>query len=99
MATGVMATMKFRQNLDPQELTWVESHARVGAVSLDVALANLKTLADLRVQLLGAGVELLSLFVSDLEVWRDSRVDPGPVAFQSAAGPVYNPAFGARIRK
>lgn len=99
MATGVMATMKFRQNLDPQELTWVESHARVGAVGLDVALTNLKTLANLRVQLLGAGVELLSLFVSDLEVWRDSRVDPGPVAFQSSAGPVYNPAFGARLRK
>lgn len=94
MAVGdIQCTMIFKEFITGQSLGWSESHFHVTAANLDEARADLAALATLRVNLLGAGVLLQSLRVSDVSVWRDSRIGFSRPAVDTPEGPIYNRAF------
>jgi hypothetical protein len=68
---------------------WSETHYSITALTLPGALTNLVALAQLRVNLLGAGVTLRYLRVSDDLVDRDVRAQAGLTPHVGAHGPYY----------
>jgi hypothetical protein len=76
---------------------WSETHYSFNKVTLTTALADLQTLAEKRVQMLGNQVVCTYLRVSDDEVFNDSQVARGPVPTVVGGVPFYNPAFAPTV--
>jgi hypothetical protein len=72
---------------------WSETYYSATAATLPGALANLQRLAAARVNLLGAGVTLRYMRVSDDSVFRDVRSVPGILPLIGAHGPYYLGTF------
>lgn len=72
---------------------WSETHYSFTAATLPNALNNLIDLAGARAFLLGAGVTLRYLRVSDDDIFRDSRAVNGLSPNIGPDGAWYNPAF------
>lgn len=72
---------------------WSETHYSFTAATLAGALTNLQILAGVRSLLLGAGVTLRYMRVSDDDIFRDSRSQQGIMPNIGPDGPWYNPAF------
>lgn len=64
----------FTQNVGDRAFGWTEQHYLTTAQDLPAALTDMFNLAQLRRQLLGAGVAMAYTRVSDREVYRDSQV-------------------------
>ena len=75
----VKGTMFFSCMIGGRAFGWTESHYRVAGGDLQSELVNLQALAALRVRLLGGGVLMPYLRVSDDDVYRDSQVADGPL--------------------
>lgn len=92
-AGDVQCTMVFTERLTGKSMGWSEEHFHMTAGTLEAAANDLFTLARARTRLLGIGVELTGLKISDVTVWRDSRLQV-PFTYRVVSGlPVYNPAF------
>lgn len=72
---------------------WTEQHYSFSANTLPGALVQLVALANVRINMLGAGVTLRYLRVSDDAVFRDVRSQPGIVPNVGAHGPYYLGTF------
>jgi len=95
-AGDIQCSMVFKETVTGKDLGWVETHYHVTAAALDPAMTALIALANLRSRMLGVGVILQALKVSDATIWRDSLVRPGPPARTVGGSPVYNPRFTSK---
>jgi hypothetical protein len=75
----VLGRMNFVSFVGQRIYGWSETHYILGQPNLPAALRRLVPLATARQQLLGAGVVLTDLFVSDPLVNRDSQVQEMPL--------------------
>jgi len=76
----VKSTMFFEENVGTNAYGWSESHYDLQSAGLVPALTALKKLAKLRARLLGGGVTITKIRVSDPNVFRDSLIDDGPIS-------------------
>lgn len=74
---SILGQMFFRADNGARDVGWSEDHYIIGAGDLSAALPLLRTLADARAALLGAGAVINYLRVSDVATFRDSQVETG----------------------
>jgi hypothetical protein len=92
----IRMNMFFSQNVQGGRSNgWSETHYSASATTLSASLTNLILLAQARVQMLGAGVQLTYMRVSDDAVFRDVQPGQGLFALEGPKGPYYNSAFSA----
>lgn len=96
MAVGdMLVKLTFKEKVTGQDLGWSETHYHVESENIVKVKNDLIRLARKRVKLLGIGVILEGLFVSNVGIWRDSGVDFFDPPRDTPFGPVYNEAFAA----
>jgi hypothetical protein len=84
----ILGQMFFTAPVGSREYGWSEGHYVVGSANLPAALDLMNTLAQARVGMLGGGVSLSYIRVSDRLVFRDSQIDNGLLqGFQIVANP------------
>lgn len=95
-AGDIRVSLTFKESLTGKDLGWSEEHYHVTAADLAVAKTDALVLATRRAYLLGIGVLLQSINVSDVTVWRDSDF-AFPATPRDVDGlPVYNPSFRSK---